>query len=200
MRKNIKQITMAVVSVLAITAIAPTANAAVLIGMASSVVAQFKMYTTTKPVDLLDHKGRPTKGYQIGGGQDGHICGGVVGFTPTSRCSAYIGLGAIALSIATHNPIFMGIFLLDSKVSELSPLSEQVLVENGYTDAQAQQIMEDTIALNEKLISEEKVLSITGDETSASIRKDLKEIAPNASEEFLDVYSQRLSLAAQAQK
>jgi hypothetical protein len=95
-------------------------------------------------------------------------------------------------------PMFAGLFLMDQQVGSVPAMTKQDLRDNGYTDAQIARIQADGAKLNAKLKKEKKAISMSTHETLASIREGLKKIAPDASEEFLDVASQRMYLVAQA--
>ena len=92
---------------------------------------------------------------------------------------------------------FAGIILMDQKLTSVSSVSREDLLENGYSEAQADQILTDSKKLNDQLTTENKVISLTDSETLTSVRDGLRTILPDASEEFLDVFSARLFLASQ---
>lgn len=94
-------------------------------------------------------------------------------------------------------PLFM---LLDQKLSALPPVTIEDLEDNGYSRAQAERVFDDAKKFRDKLAAENQVITLTGDETLVSIRDGLKSIEPDSSEEFLDVFSQRLYLEAQRQR
>ncbi|MGE3610772.1 MAG: hypothetical protein AB7I27_14365 [Bacteriovoracaceae bacterium] len=164
--------TLALTSLVLACTVMPKANAAAFVGIGAELVAENR----NAPVTWDD---------------------GVYGRSPLGKKMYKLALATFIVGAATGSNVLGLVFVLDEKLNAIAPISEEDLIDNGHSETIAKQIMQDAQAFNEILKKENKILQLSHQDNSASIREELEKIAPNLSEEFLDVYSERLTLMAQ---
>ncbi len=96
-------------------------------------------------------------------------------------------------------PFWLGVVVLDQHVTSVPTFDKQDLLDNGYKERDANQIMSDALKFNDILKQKQQALSMTSHETLDSIRGGIKQIFPEASDAFLKYYSEKLLITAQTQ-
>jgi len=100
------------------------------------------------------------------------------------------------------NPGWYVFYFLDKELKQLPPITAENLIKNTWSADRAEQVETDYKAFNEKLKMNKAILSLKNGESKEEIRKNLNDIATameiKVSDDFLNVYSNQLSFAAQA--
>ncbi|MGE3609040.1 MAG: hypothetical protein AB7I27_05590 [Bacteriovoracaceae bacterium] len=106
------------------------------------------------------------------------------------------------LSTLIGNILFWpGLFILDNQLQGLPKINANDLIDNGYDEITSAQIESDYRTLIQALEDSTKTIHISKSEANENLKQGLLDIALelklSLSDEFIEVYSQRLALVAE---
>lgn len=85
--------------------------------------------------------------------------------------------------------LLLPLCLLDQPVAGAATISRQDLVDNGYTPAEATQIMDETNLLTSRLDSSGLRIYVSEKDSTESISENIRSVMPEASPLFLEFYA-----------
>lgn len=91
--------------------------------------------------------------------------------------------------------ILLPICLLDEKVDGVNAATAQNLVDNGYTPAEAHQIVSENQALAQSLAARNLRMTIDKNDTPETISSQIRSVMPQASQLFVNFYASQVVTA-----
>ncbi len=90
------------------------------------------------------------------------------------------------------------LIFLDQKVDQVPQFTARDLLNNGYSSEEVAQIESDEYEFANALKSKNAAIGLEAGDSTSTIRGLIKEVYPQASEMYLNLKSEQMSLAAQA--